>query len=91
MECPHPRCPPVVTRLLQATRRQEIEKGGIRATRLYTHTEDVEATNARELAALKAASHKFSAQDSDHSLRKQLDNLCPVPSCLELKVGAQVD
>jgi ATP-dependent DNA helicase PIF1 len=84
------RCPPAVSKLLQATRDQQIESGGIKATRLYTHTADVAATNCKQLAALKGDLHKFPAQDSDTGLTKQLDALCPVASCLELKVGAQV-
>ena len=79
-----------MSKLLQATRHQQIESGGIKATRLYTHTRDVAATNLRELAALKGASQKFLAQDSDPGLSQQLDALCPVTGSLELKVGAQV-
>ena len=76
--------------LLQATKSQKIESGGIKATRLYTHTADVAATNSRQLAALRGEMHRFSAQDSDPGLSKQLDTLCPVGSGLDLKEGAQV-
>lgn len=79
-----------MSRLLQATRHQQIESGGIKATRLYTHTEDVTATNRKQLTVLKGTLQRFPAQDSDPGLSKQLDALCPVASCLELKVGAQV-
>lgn len=79
-----------MSKLLQATRHQQIESGGIKATRLYTHTADVAATNCKQLAALNGELRKFPAQDSDAGLSKQLDMLCPVASCLELKVGAQV-
>ena len=85
------RCPPAVTKLLQATKRQEIESGGIKATRLYTHTADVEATNKKQLGALGGEVVNFSAVDSDPGLRSQLDNLCPVPATLQLKLGAQVN
>ena len=84
------RCPPAITQLLRSTEHQEIERGGIKATKLYTHTEDVEATNLRELAALDGHPRKFLSQDSDPHMVKQLDNLCPIASCIELKVGAQV-
>ena len=84
------RCPPAVCKLLQATRHQKIESGGIKATRLYTHTADVTATNSKQLADLSGAVRKFPSHDSDSTLSKQLDTLCPVPSCLELKEGAQV-
>lgn len=84
------RCPPAVASLLQATKSQQIESRGIKATRLYTHTADVTATNNKQLAALKGAVHKFPAQDSDPSLSKQLDTLCPVANNLDLKEGAQV-
>jgi len=57
---------------------------------LYTHKEDVEATNLREIAALRGTSKKYEAQDSDPHMSRTLDNLCPAASCIELKVGAQV-
>lgn len=84
------RCPPAVTQLLRNTEHQVIEHKGIQATKLYTHKEDVEATNLREIASLQGVSKNFEAQDSDPLMRKTLDNLCPVASCIELKVGAQV-
>lgn len=84
------RVPPAVTQLLRNTEHQVIEHKGIRATKLYTHKEDVEATNLKEIASLQGVSKNFEAQDSDPLMRKTLDNLCPVASCIELKVGAQV-
>lgn len=84
------RCPPAVTKLLQATKHQMIESGGIKATRLYTHTADVEATNRKQLGALRGELHKFPAHDSDPGLSSQLDNLCPVTASIQLKQGAQV-
>ena len=50
----------------------------------------MEATNARELSALRGPSQLFPAHDSDCGLSKVIDNLCPVVSHLELKAGAQV-
>ena len=79
-----------MAKLLRDTGHQEIERAGIQATKLYTHKEDVEATNLKELASLGGSSRKFLAQDSDPHMAKQMDTLCPVASCIELKVGAQV-
>lgn len=84
------RCLPPLTKLLRSTAKQEIERNGIRATRLFTHKQDVHATNLRELGALQGAVRRFMAQDSDPHLSSTMDNLCPVSQVLELKVGAQV-
>ena len=79
-----------MTRLLRATENQKIESGGIRATRLYTHTEDVESTNLKELSSLTSESRSYTATDSCESTRRQIDSLCPAPYSLILKKGAQV-
>ena len=84
------RCLPSLTKLLQSTSRQEIERDGIRATRLFTHKEDVAATNRRELEALEGEMRRFTAQDSDPHMSGTMDNLCPVAKVIELKIGAQV-
>eukprot|EP00731_Ephydatia_muelleri_P018036 Em0011g76a len=84
------RCPPAITELLRNTELAVIEREGVRPTKLCTHNEDVDATNTRELSALTGQLYKFSANDSDLTLSKQLDALCPAPGCIELKVGAQV-
>ena len=84
------RCPPAVAEILRSTATNQIEKGGIRATQLYTHTEDVESTNLRALRSLGGEGRKFTAVDSDPQMSKTVDHLCPVGSCIELKVGAQV-
>lgn len=84
------RCPPTVCNLLIATASQDIEKHGIRATKLYTHKEDVHATNTRELQALEGTARQFVAQDSDPQVTRTLDVMCPVGQIIELKVGAQV-
>ena len=79
-----------MVQLLKNTEKNQIEREGIKATRLYTHTEDVATTNQRELAALPGETRRFMASDSNQSLTEQLNNLCPVPDCVELKKGAQV-
>lgn len=84
------RCPPAVADILAATSGQTIERDGIRATRLYTHKGDVEATNSRELEALAGEVRQFQAQDSDPQMEKTLDSMCPVGKTVDLKIGAQV-
>ena len=84
------RCPLPITKLLQSTEKQSIERGGIQATKLYTHTAEVENTNQRELNALAGENKRFCATDNDASCVEQLNALCPVPSNLVLKIGAQV-
>ena len=86
-----PRCPPAVTRLLTNTENQQIEKGGVKATHLYTHTEEAEATNKHELEALPGKAKKFLASDSNQSATGKVSHsLCPAPTLIELKTGAQV-
>ena len=84
------RCLPSVTRLLRATAQQVIERDGIKATKLFTHKEDVQSTNLRELKVLEGAAKQFTAQDSDPYMSNTIDNLCPAAKVIELKVGAQV-
>lgn len=84
------RCPPAVTKLLKSTETQRIETGDIKPTKLYTHTEDVESTNQKELRALTSESRKYTATDSNPNLTKQISSLCPAPHILELKLGVQV-
>lgn len=69
---------------------QNIERAGIKATKLYTHKGDVEATNIRELEDLVGEVKQFMAQDSDPQMGRTLDTMCPVGKTVELKVGAQV-
>ena len=76
--------------LLAGTSEQVVERGGVEATRLYTHTGDVEATNGAKLEALGGEVRRFEAQDSDPGMEKTLDVMCPVGKVVELKVGAQV-
>ncbi len=84
------RCPPAIAEIIRSTATNQIERGGIRATQLYTHTEDVESKNQRALENLTRELKKFYAIDSDPQLSKTVDNLCTVGSCIELKIGAQV-
>ena len=84
------RCPPAISSLLTSTQHQDIERDGLRATKLCTHKEDVEAINQRELEALGGREEKFEAQDSNPQTSRTLDTLCPVGQLIVLKVGAQV-
>lgn len=84
------RCPDAVTKLLLSTESQKIESGGIQATRLYTHTDDVGSTNQRKLNELQSDSRTYTACDSCESMRRQIDSLCLAPHELTLKIGAQV-
>lgn len=86
---PH-RCPPQVAEKLVATASNAIEKNGIKATKLFTHREDVDQLNQRELASLPGKEKRFWGEDSDSSMEQSLSGLCPVPKELVLKVGAQV-
>ena len=72
------------------TENQQIEKCGIKATCLYTHTEEAETTNKRELEALPGEGKKFLASDSNQSPTGKVNALCPAPTVIELKTGAQV-
>lgn len=84
------RCPPGIAKLLQSTENQTIERCGIRPTKLYTHTSDVESTNEEEMRALVGDSKKFEAIDNQPNHVEQINVLCPAQKVLELKVGAQV-
>ena len=84
------RCPPAVTSQLQKTVTNVIERDGIQATKLFTHTSDVEATNVLKLSELPGEQRDYDANDSDPSMKKNTDNMCPAVNCLGLKVGAQV-
>jgi ATP-dependent DNA helicase PIF1 len=86
------RCPSAVAAALQATSTNEIECHGIVATKLFTHTEDVNHINQKELRNLPGSSRRFTAEDSttNSSVEEYLNSMCPVAKVLELKVGAQV-
>lgn len=76
-------------RLLQ-TSKQKIEKNGILATQLCSHTADSNMINESKLSALPGETRAFDAQDSDSSYTKQLDSQVMAPGKLSLKIGAQV-
>ena len=84
------RCPPAVVNQLQKTAANVIEMDGIQATKLFTHTSDVEATNILKLSELSGKQHDYDATDSDPSMREHINNVCPAVYSLGLKVGAQV-
>ena len=79
-----------MTNLLIKTESQQIEKCGVKATCLCTHTEEAETTNRRELEALPGERRKFLASDSNQSDTGNVSALCPAPAVIELKTGAQV-
>lgn len=61
------------------------------ATRLYSHRRNVDAENVKCLQDINTESHTFYAEDEGtNPYLKQLQQNCPAPYELELKVGAQV-
>lgn len=79
-----------ITERLLETGKQIIEKNGILATQLCSHTNDANSINESKLENLKTESKTFNAQDSDASMQKLLDMQVPAPGKLILKIGAQV-
>lgn len=75
---------------LAATAKQKIEKDGILATRLCSHTKDALMINESKLEGLTSAIKVFEAEDSDKAFTKDLDRQTSVPGKLTLKIGAQV-
>nr|CAH7752689.1 unnamed protein product [Callosobruchus chinensis] len=75
---------------LTTTSKQAIERDGILATRLCSHTKDADIINESKLKALPGDSILFEAQDSVPGTTSMLDQQTPVSSKLVLKVGAQV-
>lgn len=84
------RCGEVEANMLKATAQNNIERDGIVATKLCTHTQDVTKINNEQLGKLPGPIQVFNAIDSDPGLSAILDNQLPVPSKMELKIGAQV-
>jgi len=78
------------TAVLKNTRKNVVEKNGIVATKLCTHTDDVKMINKRCLEILKGEEKIFTAIDSESSLRTFLDNATSVDHTLRLREGAQV-
>lgn len=79
-----------ITALLQSTATQTIEKDGILATRLCSHVREADEINISQLEKLTGPAKVYTAQDSDQSVTKNLDQQLPVPGILNLKVGSQV-
>ncbi|XP_054623300.1 ATP-dependent DNA helicase PIF1 [Dunckerocampus dactyliophorus] len=79
----------VTTKLTESAYRQ-VDRGGIVATRLCTHKDDVELTNDNKLQQLPGSARLFEALDSDPALARTIDVYSPVSRLLHLKVGAQV-
>lgn len=77
-------------KVLAATASQCIEKDGILATRLCSHTQDADLINEGKLKDLPGDIRIFEALDSNPASSKMLDNQTTVPRRLELKIGAQV-
>lgn len=75
---------------LKSTRKHVVEKNGITATKLCTHTDDVNMINKRELEKLTGEEKTFVAMDSDPSLKTFLNNTTSVEHTLRLREGAQV-
>jgi len=78
------------TAVLKSTRKHVVEKNGITATKLCTHTDDVNMINKRELEKLTEEEKTFVAFDSDPSLKTFLNSATSVEHTLRLREGAQV-
>ena len=64
---------------------------GILPTKIFTHKEDVDAINSKELSMLQGEEHEYTAIDSgDDVFVRSLQNNCPARTRLRLRVGAQV-
>lgn len=75
---------------LMATSRQKIEKNGILATQLCSHTNDSNLINESKLSNLPGEERMFEALDNESGYSKQLDSMVMAPGRLKLKIGAQV-
>ncbi|XP_071451511.1 ATP-dependent DNA helicase PIF1 [Hetaerina americana] len=79
-----------ISERLTATLSNQLEEGGILATRLCSHTKDADQINQSRLVELQGEGKTFTALDSDIQLASYLDRATPVASELVLKVGSQV-
>lgn len=79
-----------ITKKLQETASQVIEKKGILATRLCTHTAESVSINQSKLDELPGDVNVYKALDEPESLSTFIDKQSRVPSTVPLKVGAQV-
>ncbi|CAG2101112.1 unnamed protein product [Medioppia subpectinata] len=59
-------------------------------TRLFTHRNDVDLINTKQLNSIDSKAVVFTAEDSDPKYAPLFDGMCPTARTLELKVGAQV-
>lgn len=80
-----------VTDALLKTSTQTIERDGILATRLCSHTKDADIINETKLKELSGERRMFEAQDSVPGVSKQFEQQTSLPTKLELKIGAQVN
>ncbi|XP_037287780.2 pif1 DNA helicase [Rhipicephalus microplus] len=81
-------CPDWVEEALKRTASRSLDTGDIVATRLSTHTDDVEFMNQRCFDQLPSAPRIFKAIDSEGASADLLE-VC-APATLSLKVGTQV-
>ncbi|XP_037556949.1 ATP-dependent DNA helicase PIF1-like [Dermacentor silvarum] len=81
-------CPDWVEEVLKKTASRCLETGDIVATRLSTHTDDVDFMNQRCFDQLPSSPRIFKAIDSEGSSADLLEACAP--STLSLKVGTQV-
>ncbi|KAL4856085.1 ATP-dependent DNA helicase PIF1 [Chlorella vulgaris] len=82
-------CPQdMLSKLLRTCQRPLPAEDGILPTQLFTHREDVDTINLKQLRALPSEARKFVAQDVGSG--DVLAAACPARRSLDLKVGAQV-
>ncbi|XP_069169756.1 ATP-dependent DNA helicase PIF1 isoform X3 [Procambarus clarkii] len=84
------RCTEDMVKCLKETENNNVERDGIKASRLCTHREDVNHINQEYLNKLTGNGKVFQSIDSDPSLSSLLDSQTPVIDKLILKVGTQV-
>lgn len=67
---------------------------GLEPTRLYSKKVEVAMYNTTRLNAIQQDTHTFEAEDwsalPNSTALRQIQNACPAPATLELKIGAQV-
>lgn len=81
---------PEISQKLLATATNTVERDGILATRLCTHTADAAVINSAKLEELEGESKQFVAVDNPPGLSSLIDKQSPVALKIILKVGAQV-
>jgi len=78
------------TSVLRQTKKNVVERNGIAATKLCTHSDDVNMINKRELEKLEGDEKSFAAVDSDPGLVSFINSATPADQTLRLREGAQV-